>query len=328
MATVAATIDALTTVDLSGRGTITDLAAAATRVQGPTPAMQAADVLLDGVDRGDVVVVLTGFPIPPDMTQETDGPPGAAALTRAIGCGLDADVIIVCDPGAVTTCEAVAAELGFDVVDRSAGFGNRSAVTVEALPTDPARVTAYGHSITRVSPAAVVAVEKAAPNHAGVYHNLAGRDISPACGRVEGLLEQLESIPVIGVGDGGNEVGMGLIEDAVRAEIEYGSVCQCPCHSGIASAIGADVLVPAAVSNWGASAISACLSHRTEARTLHEADAEVRMLEAAAETGAVDGIAGGVTGWCDGMPPAVHESVVRLLQEAIRGHGRHSSGTS
>lgn len=321
MADLAAAIDSVTTLDLGVRSGITALARAARREQGSNPGMQAADVLVDCVNRGDVVGVLTGFSIPPEMTQETDGPPGAAVLARAIGTGLDADVIIVCDPGAVKTCEAVVAEVGFDVVDRADGLGDRSAVTIEALPSSPDRVTGYLDSFAGVSPAAFVTVEKAAPNRAGVYHNMTGHDISSASGRIEEFLTGFESVPLIGIGDGGNEVGMGVIEDTVRDEIEYGSVCQCPCGAGIAAAIDADVLVPATVSNWGASAITAGLAHRTGTAVLHDPAAERRMLEAAADTGAIDGIAGGTTGWCDGMPPAIHESIVRLLHGVLRTHG-------
>jgi hypothetical protein len=119
----------------------------------------------------------------------------------------------------------------------------------------------------------------------------------------------------IGVGDAGNEIGMGAIESRVRRDIEYGATCQCPCESGIACAIETDVLVPAAVSNWGAYGIVAQLDDMLDTRSLHAPETEVRMLTEAAAAGAIDGVLGGTTGWCDGMAPTVHSSVVQLLSE-------------
>lgn len=317
MAGVARVIDTLTTVDIGSRGIIGPLRQAADRAQGPMAAMQAATVLEETVTRGDVVCLVTGFPIPPTLTQETDGPPGTVALARALGVGLAADVIILCDPGAVAVCEAVAAALDLRVGDRAMSVGDPDAVSVEPLPVDPEEAVAVGDSVAALAPSAVVSIEKAAPNPAGVYHNMGGQDITPACGRVERLLARVGDVPVIGIGDGGNELGMGVLESTVREEVPYGEECLCHCGDGIATRIGADVVVPATVSNWGAAGVCACLASRTGVNVLHSPGEEHRMLAAAANAGAVDGVAGGTTGWVDGLPPGVHAALVRLLHAAL-----------
>jgi len=150
-------------------------------------------------------------------------------------------------------------------------------------------------------------------------------EICGATAKVGELYDRLDGVPTVAVGDAGNEVGMGEVEATVRDAIPYGETCQCDCGGGIACALGADVLVPAAVSNWGASAIAACLSLLVGDSLLHDPAVERRMLQAASAAGAIDGIGGGTTGWCDGMPTDAHAAVVRLLGETV-GSSVHESG--
>lgn len=56
----------------------------------------------------------------------------------------------------------------------------------------------------------------------------------------------------IGVGDPGNEIGMGAIADTVKRLLPYGAECQCSCAGGVADATEVDVVVPGTCSNWGA----------------------------------------------------------------------------
>lgn len=316
---VATIVDDLTTTDIGGRDAIAPLSAAARDQQGPNPAMQAAERLTETVDPGDTVLVLTGFLIPPAMVQETDGPLGAVSVARAVEGALDANAIIACEPAAVEICEATATAGGLRVLDRVAAAESTRAVSVDPFPADRAAARAYVEDLlTAVDPTAVVAVEKVAPNTAGVYHNMAGYDVTEQSAKVDELYRRLPAdVLTIGVGDAGNEVGMGLVQQTVETAIQYGAECQCPCGAGTASAIETDLLVPATVSNWGGHAIAACLAQLTETPVLHDPEVERRMLVQASMAGAVDGIGGGTTAWCDGMAPDVHESMLRLIHEVF-----------
>jgi hypothetical protein len=316
---VATIVDDLTTTDIGGRDAIDPLSAAARDQQGPNPAMQAAERLTEVVDPGDTVLVLTGFLIPPAMVQETDGPLGAVSVARAVEGALDANTIIACEPAGVEICERTATAGGLRVLDRAAAAGSTQSVSVDPFPADRSEARSYVEELlTDVEPAAVVAVEKVAPNTEGVYHNMAGYDVTDQTAKVDELYRRLPAdVSTIAVGDAGNEVGMGRVQQTVKAEIQYGAECQCPCGGGTASAIETDLLVPATVSNWGGHAIAACLSELTQTPVLHDPDVERRMLVQASMAGAVDGIGGGTTAWCDGMPPAVHESVLRLIHETL-----------
>lgn len=58
-------------------------------------------------------------------------------------------------------------------------------------------------------------------------------------------------ITTVGIGDGGNEIGMGKVHQRVIEHIQNGRI--------IASAVATDHLVTAGVSNWGGSALVAAL---------------------------------------------------------------------
>ena len=60
-----------------------------------------------------------------------------------------------------------------------------------------------------------------------------------------------EKITTIGIGDGGNEIGMGKVQQKVIEHIQNGR--------NIACAVATDHLVTAGVSNWGGSALVAAL---------------------------------------------------------------------
>lgn len=312
---VAAVVDQLVTADVARRGAVGPIAEAVAASHEVPPPMRAAERLLDAVEPGDTVVLLTGFPIPPSMRPETDGPPGVASLARALVGGLDANPVIACEPMAVAVCEAAATAAGLRVLERDPDAADAGAVAVEGFPVDRAEAGAFAGELVDRDPAAVVAVEKPGPNRAGVYHDMTGADVTAACAKVDELSDRLAgSVPTVAVGDGGNEVGMGTVEATVRRAVEHGETCRCDCGAGIACATGADVLVPAAVSNWGAYGIAGCLSARLERPLLHAPAVERRMLAEAGAAGAVDGVSGESTGACDGLPPAVHAAVVRLLR--------------
>ncbi len=312
-------VDSLTTADIGKRGAIEPISHALDQSEdqqtNTPPAMAAAKKIARHVEAGETVIVLTGFPIPPTMTPETDGPPGAVSLARAIDAGVGGNVILATDPNAVEICKATARAGGLNVTDRETAIKSDRTVSVEPFPTDATAARNYADDLLSYDPAAILAVEKPGPNTKGRYHNMSGQDISASSAKVGPLYEKTDTCLTVGVGDGGNEIGMGAVEPAVRSEVKYGDHCNCDCGSGIACTIATDLLVPAAVSNWGAYGIVTCLSILLDTPLLHGPEIERRMLVEASLSGAIDGTEGGTTGWCDGLPLSVHESMIELLNE-------------
>jgi hypothetical protein len=168
-------------------------------------------------------------------------------------------------------------------------------------------------------PACVVVIEKGGLNSAGRIHTSRGHDTTQGSAKADLLVAHARrvGVPTIAIGDGGNEVGMGLIRDFIRTSIPYGDRCRCPCEAGIAPVEAVDALVVAAVSNWGAYGVAAALSLLTGQRWPHDPLQERRILEAAGGAGFCDGPTGVVGPVVDGLPLEVHQAIVTLLREIV-----------
>jgi hypothetical protein len=127
------------------------------------------------------------------------------------------------------------------------------------------------------------------------------------------LVEEAGSrgIPTIGVGDGGNEIGMGGISEAVHKFVPHGEVL---CAKTVT-----DILLPAGVSNWGCYAIQAALALLTgKQQIVHSAAMEKRLIEAAADAGLVDGNTGKCEATVDALPIEVHMGIAELMAAAVQ----------
>ena len=73
--------------------------------------------------------------------------------------------------------------------------------------------------LSELTPKVVIAVERAGMTPRGTYHNMLGQDYSEGRARTDYLVEEAakRGIPTIGVGDGGNEIGMGAIQSRPQA---------------------------------------------------------------------------------------------------------------
>lgn len=308
--TLADHVEQLLTVDVNGKGLVDDLAAAARDHHGRSPLAAATERLVDDVDPGSHVVVATGFPVGDGLVQETDGPLGAASLARAVRVGLDAKPIVVAEEGAREAIVAACHAYGLSTVDRGS-LGDDWSVAVEAFPrvVDEAE-TAAAELLSTCDVSAALAVERCGANPDGEYYTLTGTAITDATAKTEPLFERVDG-PTVGIGDGGNELGMGVVRDRVAEVVPRGD--------RIGAASETDVCVLATVSNWGAYGIAALLSAAVDEPTLHSPRDEERALRAAGRRGAVDGATGRTDGLCDGLAPESHGGVVRLLHDLVGG---------
>ena len=323
-------IDRLITVEMVDdnyprRGDTLKLYERARELQGLPLTYLAAKGLVENVNKGDYVILLAGCGGYPRLpVGETDSPSGVASLARAVSFGLGAHPIYIGREEELGPVLAAGVVAGITVLDREAIEVHKRRNTALCIPFPIEESEGEEKALQIIEeyrPAAVIAVEKHAPNPVGAWHNAEGH-ASGAQVRVDYLVEEAKrrGIFTVGTGDGGNEIGFGMIADEANEifKAHYGVTCQCGCGGGQATATATDVLVPAAVSNWGAYGISACLAYMLEDPfILQDPDTERRMVEAVANAGAGEWVTGASVPWVDGTTLEAQQALVTLLHEIV-----------
>ena len=290
------------------------------------PSMVAAQKLIEEIKSGDSIVLVSDFASYPNMPfGETDGPLGVASLARALRFGLNAVPVLVSGPRNIEAVHHTTKAAGLNIAEYSLAKETTSAAAAEVVfpivDKDESREFA-AKLIDEYAPRAIITVETAGLNSKGVKHFGAGADME-ANDKLPGL-EYLfyeastRGIVTISCIDQGNELGSGTIEEDVRRLTPYGDVCRCPCKSGIACSVKTDIVFPAAISNWGAYAISAMLAFLLrKPEILQDVDTERQMLKACITAGACDGPTGKPIMLVDAVNPQAGEGMISLLHNIV-----------
>jgi len=239
------------------------------------------------------VVVATGVavPTPQGPAAETDGPVGAAAVVSVLN-SVGIHAAIVTDQLNASVCAASLSAYGLS--DNLV-----QVVSQDGVPRKAAELWANGART-------VLFIERLGPNTAHRYLSMGGVDLSTFTVPLDGLLTQ--PFYSIGIGDGGNEIGMGRIPHAVVAEtIDRGDEIHC--------STATDELVLAGVSNWGAWALVGAMAVQdhnfagaaTQALAVDRCETA---LERAVHAGAVDGVTKKNVESVDGFDRPIHSAVL------------------
>lgn len=318
-------VDALVAADLTARGVCAPLYAAARERTGEPLVLAAATRLRERVRPGDHVLICTGWPcatwLLPDLT-ETDGPVGAAHLARALEECLGAVPVLVTAPALVPVAAAALRGAGLVVADlhlatRSKSGPRRAAVAgAIGFTTEAGRAAEDAAGLLdRLRPAAVIGIEVPGANHAGDYHDAtASRIPCELVVKADALVHAAteRGSLTIGIGDGGNELGMGSIADAVRGHLPEGAT--------VAPATEVDALIVGCISNWAAIALSAAISALAGRPDFLSSVDLARIMDRACDAGAIDGPTSYVEARSDGTSLAANLGLVALLDTAVRAH--------
>jgi hypothetical protein len=265
------------------------------------------------------VVVTTGFYVPAAEipAAETDGPPGAVLLAMVLEeCGVHTSIVTdaLCAPVVEATARAFDYPVGqLDVVEADetdwvAGFYGRRKVShlVAVERVGPSHTPeSLGHQEREAEAGPTVFHEKVPCDHHDRCHNMRGEIIDSHTAPLHELFERLTDFypeaTTIGVGDGGNEIGMGAIaweELARRIASEHAGLI--PCR------IATDWNIVAGTSNWGAAALAAAvavLKDQTETLFQWQREEQLRILKVMVrEANAVDGVTKQREPTVDGLP--------------------------
>ena len=188
------------------------------------------------------VAITTGFPCHTDydVKEETDGLPGALAICQAI-LALGNEVTLISDSGNQALFESC--------VNHMVSIGALKS-QVSVIPYAQAKEL-YDAASSDPPFDCFLAIERSGRAADGTYRTMTGRDVSQYLNPIDDLFLQARSNPhvtTIGIGDGGNELGMGKVYDKVKQYISLGETIAC--------AVPSDFAIIAGVSNWGGYAVA------------------------------------------------------------------------
>ena len=232
-------------------------------------------------------LVTTGFYV--RGFSETDGPPGAYFLYRAL------------------QRIGFAVKMITDEITSNLFSGVIPSVDIVSVPLTVADEKAFVVQICEgASPSLLCSVERCGRTRDGVYRDMRGNDISAFTAPIDALfLEPPDGCLTLGIGDGGNEIGMGTLEEIIGRELSVE-----PC------AVPVDYLILSEVSNWGAYGLIRCLEAQSGVPCLPTPREITGFLESIVKKGARDGITGRQESSVDGHPVAKGLEVCHALASA------------
>lgn len=229
------------------------------------------------------VGIVSGFYIPDAGAGETDGPLGAKAVGDAL-CKLGIEVDYITD--------------------------NWNAPLFRALGIEP--ITEVDQVLTRTRPTHLVSIERVGRGRDGRYRNMRGADITQTTAPLDELFLEAGrlGLTTIGIGDGGNEIGMGRVFADALATVAHGR--------DIASVVPTDFCIAAGVSNWGGYGLAGALSILAGRDLLPSANQCFADLERLVrDGGAVDGVTHRREPTVDGLEWSVSLRMLEQIRQLI-----------
>lgn len=294
MQTLIDRIEVLTHRDV-GRGMDAVFQATRGGLWGAASALAASDAPRIGL--------ITGFFVPgaEPPAAETDGPAGAALMAlgfsqAGLSCRLATDT--VCESACLVALDAAGA--GGVPVDTVAPGGD---------------VAALIGLWRQVGIDWVIAIERCGPGADGRMRNMRGRDISVHAAPLDRLFSA-GPWRTIGIGDGGNEVGMGCVpRPLITRHVPLGDQIGC--------VVLADFLIAAGVSHWGAYAMLGALAvlrpdWAAAMRAGLDPVLDRAVVEAMVRDGpAVDGVSLSRTATIDALGMDIHRGMLEAVRDIL-----------
>jgi len=218
------------------------------------------------------IFITSGFYILNSKAPETDGPPGTIALAKTLR-DLGYEVFIITDKFSIEIFKGM--------------YSNENVLEFPIL----SHVESNLHSnnlIKQFDPRLIISIERAGLSADGKYKNFKGVDFSSYNAKIDYLFEQIPNS--IGIGDGGNEIGMGNYKEEIL-ELDI--------HPD-PSTITASESIIATTSNWGAYGLIAGISLIKKYNYLPSVQDGKDMIEECVRLGAVEGLSGDKKPWVDG----------------------------
>jgi len=219
---------------------------------------ESAEMILENIDKGKIIISTGFFEIIP-KTIETDGPPGAFSIGNAI-TKLGGEVIYL-------------------IESHTKDFIGKEQKTIVFPNTTKEESVGFAKKIIKdYKPSALISIERCGITENDRYLNISRQDISNYNAYIDVLFDLHNN--TIGIGDGGNEIGMGNLYEHLSSSDKY---IDEPTISKTKH------LIITTVSNWGGWGLVAALSLLADKNLLETSQEATDIMQEQLNLGAVDG---------------------------------------
>ena len=211
-----------------------------------------------------VVFITTGFFIVYSKAPETDGPPGSILLGNVLK-KLGYEVIYVTDKWSIDVINGITndrvIEFPVENHEKSIDFAKKI--------------------LDKFNPSVSISIERASLMKDGTYRNWKSQDISKYNAKIDYIFKYASN--TIGIGDGGNEIGMGNLSDEIK---KTNGLPDNPAVTKV------DELIISSCSNWGAYGLICSLSEQMAKNFLPKINDAMDIIKKTVDLGAVEGLSG------------------------------------
>lgn len=247
---------------------------------------------VESLKNGKHILIATGFYILSAGAIETDGPLGAIMLADALE-KTGKKVTLIFDDHSEEIMKK-----GLDSID--------SRIDYVMVPAN-----GYFDTNTLITPDTThfIALERPGRASDGVHYNFKGNDISKFHMTLDDFFIECgnNNITTIGIGDGGNELGMGMVADAVDEFVPFDRPFSCKTTAMYSICSG--------VSNWAGYGMASLLSTMTGENLMQSPEKLKKMLDAIVFAGAVDGVSGKQESTVDGLEASWEHGIYNYMYD-------------
>ena len=237
-----------------------------------------------------VIFIATGFYVAGHA--ETDGPPGALILCLILK-KLGYIPVILTDK----YCQNFFEKYDIKIIYMDIKMENEN------------KINFIEKTINEYNPVGMISIERCGLNTENKYANMRNIDISEHTAEIDLFFSNYyNKIPTIGIGDGGNEIGMGNLEYIIKDNLNL-----VPCK------IKVDKLIISSVSNWGGYGLAAYLCLLTKNKEFFETVEEKvkNYIKYIISLGSVDGVTHENKEKVDGNDIDIELNIIRSLLKVI-----------
>ena len=254
----------------------------------PNYCKEAAEYILSW--KKGVIFITTGFYVAGHA--ETDGPPGALTLCLILK-KLGYIPVILTDK----YCQNFFEKYDIKVIYMDIKMENEN------------KINFIERTIKEYDPKGMISIERCGLNTENKYANMRNISINEHTAEIDlFFLNYYKKIPTIGIGDGGNEIGMGNLENIIKNNLEL-----IPCK------IKVDKLIISSVSNWGGYGLTAYLCLLTKNKEFFESVEETikNYIKYIVSIGSIDGVTHENKEKVDGNDIDIELNIIRSLLKVI-----------